>query len=230
MSEAGPPRKPWQEMSADEKLEHRLHAWANPGVPFDSAEAKAGYQSRVRRLVDAIRLEKEPDRVPVPLLLSEIYPLRRAGLSAYDGMYDFSRASRAFVDFHLELQPDAMVNLAIGTAPGRGVRSHMTIALYSWPGPGIPDSSYVQYNEREWMTAEDYGALIDSPGEFLVRRYLPAVSGALEGLAALGDPFDMVSITSCAEIRVDLGRSAGHRLVWSGWPPRARRRQSGWRA
>ncbi|MCL5734277.1 MAG: hypothetical protein M1274_01595 [Actinobacteria bacterium] len=37
----------------------------------------------------------------------------------------------------------------------------------------------------------------DSPGEFLIRRYLPAISGALQGLARLGNAFDMVGIMSC---------------------------------
>ena len=196
MSDAGIPIKPWDEMSADEKLEHRLLAWTKPGLSFASAEAEEAYRSRVQRLIDAIRLEKEPDRVPVPLLLAEIYPLRWAGLSAYDGMYDFARGSQAFVDFTVEFQPDALVSPAIGTVPGR-MFDLLDYRPYSWPGHGIPKDSYVQYNEREWMTAEDYDRLIDSPGEFLMRRYLPAISGALEGLAKLGNAFGMVSFVSC---------------------------------
>jgi hypothetical protein len=198
MSDAGILAKPWQEMGADEKLEHRLDAWKRPVLSFASSEAGQAYAARVQRLIDAIRLEKEPDQVPVPLLLSEIYPLRWAGLSAYDGMYDFARGSRAFLDFTIEFQPDALVNPAIATAPGR-VLDLIDYRPYSWPGHGVAKDSYVQYDEREWMTAEDYDRLIDSPGEFLMRRYLPDVSGALEGLTKLGNPFSMVSITGCAK-------------------------------
>jgi hypothetical protein len=198
MSDAGILAKPWQEMSADEKLEHRLDAWKKPPVSFVSSEAEQAYAARVQRLIDAIRLEKEPDRVPVPLLLSEMYPLTWAGLSAHDGMYDFSRASRAFLDFTTEFQPDALVNPAIATVPGR-VLDLIGYRPYSWPGHGVSDDAYVQYNEKEWMTAADYARLIESPDEFLMRRYLPEVSSALEGLRKVGNAFGVVSITSCAK-------------------------------
>jgi hypothetical protein len=187
----------WEEMSSDDKLEHRLRSWLHADAPFASADAAEHYRQRTQRLIDAIRMEREPDRVPVPLLLAEIYPLRWAGLSARDGMYDFKRASRAFVDFTLAFQPDAMANPAIGTAPGR-VFDLLDYRAYSWPGHGVPNDSCVQYNDREWMTADDYDRLIDSPDGFLMRRYLPAVAGALEGLAGLGNAFDMVSVISGA--------------------------------
>lgn len=198
MPEPGITPERWDEMSSRERLEHRLQAWLDPAsVSFASAEAAEDYRQRTQRLIDAIRLEREPDRVPAPLLLAEIYPLRWAGLSARDGMYDFSRASRAFVDFTLAFQPDAMVNPAIGTVPGR-VFDLLDYRPYSWPGHGVSDDSCVQYNDHEWMTPDDYDRLIDSPDGFLMRRYLPAVAGALEGLAGLGNPFDMVSVISGA--------------------------------
>ena len=84
--------KPWKQMTSEEKLEHRMGAWLNPAVSFANAEAAAAYRARVQRLIDVIRLEKTPDRVPVPLMHAEIYPLLRAGLLPHDGMYDFQRA------------------------------------------------------------------------------------------------------------------------------------------
>ncbi len=57
---------PWEALSADEKLERRLDAWLSPpGIEFDSPQAKADYKGRVTRIIDAIRLKKKPDRVPV---------------------------------------------------------------------------------------------------------------------------------------------------------------------
>ncbi len=225
-------------MTPDEKLERRLSAWANPGVPFVSPDAEEAYRARVQRLIDAIRLEKEPDRVPAPLLLSEIYPLRWACLSAHDGMSDFARGSQAFVDFPLAFRPDALVNPAIGTTPGRVV-DLLDYRPYSWPGHGVPTSSYVQYNEREWMTADDYDLFIDSPGDFLMRRYLPAASGALEGLAKLGNAFAMVSVMSAPRFVATWGdpqvidgleRAAAAGKAAAAWAAGVRAAQAGLKA
>lgn len=191
-------------MNTDDKLDRRLRAWADPDVTFVSPEAKEVYRARVQRLIDAIRLEKEPDRVPVPLLMAEIYPLRWAGLSPHEGMHDFARGSKAFVDFTLEFQPDALVNPAIATIPGR-MLDLLDYRPYSWPGHGVLPEAYVQYNEREWMTAEDYDLLIDSPDDFLLRRYLPTIAGAFEGLAQFGSPLSMVSFLSCPRFVATLG-------------------------
>jgi hypothetical protein len=84
---------PGQASDSDEKLRRRLSAWLDPGVEFACEEAEQAYKSRARRLADAVLLEKTPDRVPVPLLVTELYPLARAGLSAYDGMYDRAAGS-----------------------------------------------------------------------------------------------------------------------------------------
>jgi hypothetical protein len=67
-------------------------------------------------------------------------------------MYDFARASRVFVDFTLGFEPDALVNPDIGTVLGR-VFDLLDYRPYSLPGHGVSKSSYVQNNEREWMTA-----------------------------------------------------------------------------
>jgi hypothetical protein len=195
--------RPWTAMTADEKLQQRLDAWLDPSVSFASPEAEEAYKARARRLADAICLLKTPDRVPVPLLVAEIYPLTRAGLSARDGMYDFTSGSQAFIDFNLEFQPDSMVNLAVGTLPGR-MFDLLDYRAYSWPGHGCPADSFPQYNEEEWMTAEDYDHLIDDPGDFMQRTYLPRIGGAFQGFARFGNVFNLASMT----------RAAGYVAAW----------------
>ena len=187
----------WSDKTPYQKLQHRLDAWLNPAVEFASPEAEEAYKVRVRRLADAILLEKTPDRVPVPLLVTELYPLARAGLSAYDGMYDFDRASQAFVDFNLEFQPDAMVSPRVATTPGP-VFDLLDYRPYSWPGHGVPREAGFQYNEAEWMTAEDYDRLIDDPGDFMLRTCLPRMGEGFAGLAKLGSLFDPVAMTQAA--------------------------------
>ncbi len=184
----------WADMTADEKLQHRLDAWQNPSVSFLSTEAEEAYRTRAQRLIDAICLHKTPDRVPVPLLVAELYPLVRAGLSARDGMYDFARASRAFVDFNREFQPDSMVNLSVGTLPGR-MFELLDYRMYSWPGHGCPENSVFQYNEEEWMKAGEYDRLIEDPTDFMQRTFLPRIAGAFAGFARFGRIFSLTSIT-----------------------------------
>jgi hypothetical protein len=182
-------QKPWAQKTADEKLEHRLHAWSNPSVSFADPEAEAAYKARVGRLADAMLPRKEPDRVPVPLLTAEVYPAIWAGLTPYDAMYDFPRAAQAFTDFNVEFQPDSMVPPIIGALPGR-VYELVDYRLYSWPGHGAPKEASFQYNEKEWMLAEEYDDFIADPTDFLTRRFIPRICGGLAGLAKLGSVLD----------------------------------------
>jgi hypothetical protein len=186
--------RPWGELTPEQKLRHRLDTWLDPDIEFASPGAEEAYKARVRRLRDAILLERTPDRVPVPLLVTELYPLARAGLTPYDGMYDFERASKAYVDFNLDLQPDSMVSPRVATTPGR-VFDLLDYRLYSWPGAGISREASFQYNESEWMAADEYDRLIEDPTDFILRRYLPRVAGAFAGLGQLGSVFDPVGIT-----------------------------------
>jgi uroporphyrinogen-III decarboxylase len=201
-----PPPRTGASSPADTKLERRLGAWLNPAVDFVSAEAHEAYTGRVTRLADAILLEKTPDRVPVPLLATELYPLARAGLTPYDGMYDFELTSAAFVDFNLEFQPDSMVSPRVATTPGR-VFDLLDYRAYSWPGHGIPREAGFQYNESERMTADEYDHLIDDPTDFLLRTYLPRVAGAFRGLGVLGSVYDPLSITQASGFVESFARS-----------------------
>ena len=179
----------WALMTPDEKLEHRLNAWLNPGVPFADSDAEAAYKARVQRIIDAALLRKEPDRVPVPLMTAEVYPAVWGGLTPYDAMYDFPRAAKAFYDFNLEFQPDAMVPPVIGAFPGR-VYEILDYKLYSWPGHGVPKEASFQYNEAEYMTAAEYDEFIDDPSDFLTRRFVPRICGSLGGFSKLGSILD----------------------------------------
>ena len=181
--------KPWSEKTPDEKLAHRLACWLDPSVELVDEAAHEAYASRVRRLIDAIRLERTPDRVPVPLQLTEVYPLRWAGLTPRQGMYDFDRAGRAFVDFTLEFNPDALVSPLAGTLPGP-VFEKVDYLLYSWPGYGAPEEATHQYHEKEWISAEDYDAFIGDPSDFMLRRYLPRICGGLRGFEKLRTALD----------------------------------------
>jgi hypothetical protein len=110
-------------------------------------------------------------------------------------MYDFALAAQAFADFNLEFQPDAMVSPKAAALPGP-VYDIVDYRLYSWPGHGIPRASTIQFNEADWMLAEEYDEFIADPGQFLFRRFVPRICGALGGLTQLGSVFDSSSMGS----------------------------------
>ena len=58
--------KLWTEMNSEEKRQARFDKWMNPkDVDWESPEAEKAYKARVTRLIDAICLEKCPDRIPL---------------------------------------------------------------------------------------------------------------------------------------------------------------------
>ena len=179
----------WTGLPADEKTDRRFRAWLEAPAPFASSEAEAAYRQRVERLSSAMRLQGEPDRVPAPLSVAEGYPVSRAGLTPYDAMYDFDSVAEAFVDFHLTFQPDGMVSPASATLPGKAYEL-IDYQLYSWPGHGVKRRSWYQYNEAEWMLADEYDAFVADPSDFLLRTYLPRIATGLLGLRKLGTVLD----------------------------------------
>lgn len=185
----------WLETTADEKRERRFHAWLNPDFEFASPEAEQAYRTRVQRFIDAVCLEKLPDRVPVCTTMG-FFPAWHAGLSPYDSMHDMKRASEAYYQYNMEFQPDAAVSPALYTIPSSALEI-LDLKHYSWPGHGVrPDYGY-QYHEGEFMLPEEYDELIADPTFFLFRRVLPRIIGACEGLASLSTPHDMRALVLC---------------------------------
>jgi hypothetical protein len=183
--------KPWADMTPPEKRALRIDKWRNPGIPFASAEAEADYKARVDRLVACINLQ-EPDRVPVHLTTGW-WPAHWAGITPYEAMCDAARGNQAWVDFNLEFKLDAMVSPLMYTNPASMFET-IDYRLYSWPGHGVAKEVSYQYNEKEWMLAEDYDHLIADPTEYMLRTYLPRTVGAFAGFANLSSVFDFTEL------------------------------------
>ncbi len=183
--------KRWTEMSAEEKLAFRVGRWRDPGVQFASSEAEAEYKARVDRVTTAAQLG-QPDRVPVRLAVG-FWPAKAAGMTSYEAMNDPQRASVAWREFNLKFQPDVMVDPLNSTVPGAMFEA-LDYRLYSWPGHGVAENAGYQYNEKEWMLAEEYEHLIADPTDYLLRTYLPRTVGAFEGFSGLSPFFDYVEL------------------------------------
>jgi uroporphyrinogen-III decarboxylase len=184
----------WSQLSPDEKLERRFAAFVEPGLEFASPEAAAEYHARAVRLKQTYLLEGEPDRVPVCVLAGQ-YPATRKGLTPYDVMHDYDKAAKAWLECNFELQPDALIAPNFAAIPARAYEI-LDAQILKWPGHGVPPEASFQYNEQEWMQADEYDLLIDDPTDFLLHYYLPRVAGGLSGLAKLASPLDMIEIVA----------------------------------
>jgi hypothetical protein len=184
----------WSQLTPDEKLERRFAAFVEPGLEFVSPEAAAVYRARATRLKKAYLLQGEPDRVPVCVLAGQ-YPATRKGLTPYDVMHDYDKAAEAWLDFNFEVQPDSLTGPIFAAIPGRAY-DLIDAKILSWPGHGVAKEASFQYNEQEWMQADEYDLLIDDPTDFLLHYYLPRVAGGLSGLAKLASPLDMIEIVA----------------------------------
>ena len=197
--------KPWKDMTPDEKRAWRIDKWRNPGMSFASPEAEGEYRARVDRILAALEL-RVPDRVPICLGIG-YWPGAMAGMTPYDVMNDPARAAQAWVDFTLKYQPDAMVAPLPGSTPSPMLEA-LDYKLYSWPGHGVAKEASFQYNEKEWMLADEYDELIADPWAFMFRTYLPRTVGAFAGFANLSSPFDFI----------ELPFVAGNMAAWASSP------------
>ena len=175
--------KKWEEMSSDEKQEEMFNKWLSPqGIEFVSPEAEKAYKERVTRIKDAIQLKKKPDRIPA-LALPSFFPAFYAGYTPYDVMYDYDKCAEAWRKFVLDFEPDAHMGCA---GPGSGKFFEiLDYKLYAWPGHGVPREHSYQACEGEYMTADEYDALIEDPTNYFTHNYLPRVFGKLDGFQML---------------------------------------------
>ena len=184
--------KKWDELVPEEKKQALFDRWLSPpGITFASAQAETAYRQRVTRFKDAIEMKKAPDRVPVFPVIGW-FPAYYSGLTPYDMMYDPAKLHAAYKKYVLDFSPDAHGGIMV--APPGKFFDILDYRLYAWPGHGVAPESGYQAIEGEYMTADEYDALIDDPSDFFIRTYLPRVFAALA-------PFRNLSpLTSILEI------------------------------
>jgi hypothetical protein len=181
--------KRWEELSPDEKQEVMFQRWLSPeGVEFASSEAAKQYRERVTRIKDVVQLKKLPDRVPVFPFIG-FFPAYYAGFTAMDIMYDYEKLVTAFKKYIFDFEPDINPG-AFFTGSGR-LFELVDLKLYAWPGHGVDPNHSYQCIEREYMTADEYDALILDPSHFWNSTYLPRILGVMEPLKTLQSPVNV---------------------------------------
>ena len=140
------------------------------------------YKEREKRVSDAVRL-KVPDRVPFSSMF-HFFPAKYAGISFKQAMYDYDKlaevSKRAIMDFELDMYFNPFSLIAYGP-----LMEALDFRQLKWPGHGVSPNLTYQFVEGEYMTADEYDAFLSDPSDYMLRTYLPRVSGALEPLKAL---------------------------------------------
>ena len=182
----------WGELTPEQKRAQRLNWLADSAkeIKFVSAEAEKKYKTKLQRLIDVYKV-KEPDRVPVSISAGET-PLYASGIDYHTAIYNYEKAVQAYAKFNEEhgIELDSLAAPAI--FPAR-VIDMLDLKTYSWPGHGIPESATgYQFNENEYMKADEYDAFIKNPSDFWMRTYLPRILGVFEPLSKVAPLTDII--------------------------------------
>lgn len=139
---------------------------------------------RTQRIQDALAL-KQPDRIPVHMPAG--YFLADYGGVTHRALQDDPVLAQQLLEkCALDFQPDVILGLFNNPRPSLALGDRMT----KWPGYGLPDTGSFQFDEHEFMKAEDYDAFLADPSDWAIRTYLPRAFSKLEGLQYL-PPFGM---------------------------------------
>lgn len=195
--------KKWQDMTPEEKRSARIQEWLNAdGVAFVNPEAKAAYQASINRFLDAVLLRKIPDRVPICPMYT-FMPTNLYGVTARESLYDYKKLAETYLKFVTEFKPDfAGAPAFIGSGK---VYELLGTKFYKWSGGELDDNLGYQYEEKEYMKADEYDALIEDPTGYWLTTYMPRIFGNLEGLQHL-PPFTWIwEIVAVSGLMIPMG-------------------------
>ncbi len=165
-----------------DKTQEKLELWCSgQGIQFKNAEAEESYKKRAKRMADAIQL-KVPDRVPIAPLVT-FFPAHYADITPEEAMYDQDKAYAAWKKTALDFQWDVAFSHQIAFS-ARWLEA-IDYKQLKWPGHGVPSNRTYQFVEGEYMKADEYDAFLEDPSDFMIRTYLPRVSGTLAPLQML---------------------------------------------
>jgi uroporphyrinogen-III decarboxylase len=170
----------WRQLTPDKKREIRFNRLkdSTKQIKFVSSEAKQHYILSLKRLIDVFNV-REPDRVPVSVVPGVI-PLFQDGIDYNVALHDPQKALSASLKFNAGYAKILDTFSMPFLIPANALEK-LDYRLYSWPGYGTPSNGTgIQFVEGEYMTADEYDALINNPSDFWMRTYLPRIFGVFE--------------------------------------------------
>ena len=186
------------------------------------------YGEREKRVMDAIAL-KVPDRVPIMVLFG-FFPVKYAGLTVEEAMYDPDKLFDAQMRTLLEFAPD-MDQAPFAIRFLGPILDALDFRQLKWPGHGLAGNHTYQFVEGEYMMPEEYDHFLLDPTDFMVRTYWPRVCGNLKGLEKLAPlhgiityymgfnlgiaPFSLPEVAQALEALQKAGREAARVALYS---------------
>jgi uroporphyrinogen-III decarboxylase len=147
-------------------------------------------------MIDVLQV-KVPDRVPVSITAG-VTPLYAYGIDYYTAIYNYEKAAEAYTKFNDEHGVELDMLSIPMIFPARVV-DMLNFKLYSWPGHGVPkDATGYQFNEGEYMKADEYDAFIRNPSDFWMRTFLPRAFGAFEPLKKVAPLTEIIEFSVSA--------------------------------
>jgi hypothetical protein len=192
-----------EKLSLLERQDAFLDEWvAAKGISFASAENKASYHERAGLVAAAIKIDSGIKRVPI-MPLGAFAATMLAGISGRQAMYDPKAAGKAHLDYCKTYAPDVAASapmLMYGPA-----LETLKYQLYKWPGNGVAEHLSYQFNEEEYMQADEYDHLISDPTDFWLRSWMPKTHGALAPLADMLPVYGSVELPMLGAWLISLG-------------------------
>jgi uroporphyrinogen-III decarboxylase len=139
------------------------------------------YQEREKRVTDAIHY-RIPDRVPVMLELS-YFPAKYTGITCEAAYRDYDKWLSATCKTVLDFEPD-LTWVSVPFFPG-SFYDILAARQLKLPGQGISPHHAHRFVEGEYMKADEYDDFLEDRTDFMLRRYLPRIFGALEPFSKL---------------------------------------------
>jgi len=141
------------------------------------------FETRIGRINDAIALKK-PDRVPI-FPSFHLFPARYAGMNYEKAFYDLDGWLAANEKTILDYDPDLYFQPSAPIAAAGAAHEALDNRQIKWPGHGVAPNRSFQFVEGEYMKAEEYDEFLRDPSDWTVRKYMPRIFGALQGLGML---------------------------------------------
>ncbi|MCP4764144.1 MAG: hypothetical protein GY870_20390 [archaeon] len=141
-------------------------------VEFERNREK--YEAKKRRVLDAISMYKEPDRVPVTSGAFSFFPAKYAGISVSEFMFDHKKMKAAYLKTIDDFDFDALFP-AYALSFGR-LMTASKFNMFRIPGRQISINSSYQYNEYERLKTDEYDELIERKLDFLIETLVPRFS------------------------------------------------------
>ncbi len=139
---------------------------------------KSEYQAKERRVITAIEMLKEPDRVPTSTGGLNFFPAKYTGITCAEYMFDAKKMKYAFMktieDYNFDLIfPSFMLSM------GRVITASK-LNLFRIPGRDLTINSGYQFNEIERLKQEEYKEFLERGMDFMIDTIVPRTSGIFQ--------------------------------------------------